>query len=53
MIDWQIFALGVFACSIVVMAVRAISREDQESRDEANERVLARVDAEKSVKPPQ
>ena len=52
MIDWQVFVLGVFACSIVMMAVRAIAREDQEARFEATARVTERDANNKSVKPP-
>ncbi len=52
MIDWQVFVLGVFACSIVMMAVRAIAREDQEARAEATARVAPRGANNDSVQPP-
>ena len=32
MVDWPIFVLGLAAVSIVIAAVRAISREDQAAR---------------------
>jgi len=40
MVDWPIFVLGMSAVSIVVAAVRAISREDQAARS-ATERGAA------------